>query len=76
MYCCYVELFVCGAVGGFRNRTPPPSMDVSHLINQLAGYGMLDGSKNESGGLTRNTPPVTVPTLGFTSATLKQLVVS
>lgn len=60
---------------GYHGPTPPPPapMDVSNLISQLVDYGMIDGSKNKGRGLSRSAPAI-VPTLEFTSATLKQLV--
>ncbi|XP_064404805.1 pre-mRNA cleavage complex 2 protein Pcf11-like isoform X2 [Halichondria panicea] len=54
-----------------HGSAPPPSVDVSNLINQLVGYGMIrsDGSAK---GQDVKSAPATVPTLSFTPATLKQ----
>ena len=69
----YVELCVVGGSYPPHGSAPPPSVDVSNLINQLVGYGMIrsDGSAK---GQDVKSAPATVPTLSFTPATLKQLV--
>lgn len=69
----YGVLTVSNVGGGYPGPPPAAPMDVSNLIHQLVDHGMIDNSQNESRGLGRSSP-ATVPTLGFTSATLKQLV--
>lgn len=69
----YVEL--CGIGGSYppHGSAPPPSVDVSNLINQLVGYGMIQSDGSTKGQEVKSAP-ATVPTLSFTPATLKQLV--